>query len=85
MTVVSHLLISIQYTIAPALTGAVLLVLWCKSSDYFLERGIHFAISAAVSLVGYVILMTIDTTNTSILYFAMFFCTIGVRKRPSHD
>jgi dipeptide/tripeptide permease len=36
------------------------------------------AASAVVSLIGYVILSTIDTNNTSILYFAMFLCTIGV-------
>lgn len=34
--------------------------------------------SAVVSLVGYIILDTISTTNTSVLYFAMFLCTIGV-------
>ncbi|KAI2640711.1 retrograde regulation protein 2 [Hypomontagnella submonticulosa] len=66
------------YTVAPALTGAVILVLWCKSSDYFHERGFHVAASILVSLVGYVILFTIDTSNTAVLYFAMFLCTIGV-------
>lgn len=65
------------YTVAPALTGAVILVLWCKSSDYFHERGFHVAASILVSLVGYVILFTIDTSNTAVLYFAMFLCTIG--------
>ncbi|CAI6070555.1 unnamed protein product [Clonostachys chloroleuca] len=65
------------YTVAPALTGAVFLVAWCKLSDRLRERGFHMAASAIVSLIGYVILSTIDTNNTSVLYFAMFLCTIG--------
>ncbi|XXH05562.1 hypothetical protein Hte_011994 [Hypoxylon texense] len=65
------------YTVAPALTGAVFLVAWCKSSDYFRERGFHVAMSILVSLVGYVILFTVDTSDTAVLYFAMFLCTIG--------
>ncbi|VUC29415.1 unnamed protein product [Clonostachys rosea] len=65
------------YTVAPALTGAVFLVAWCKLSDRLRERGFHMAASAVVSLIGYVILSTIDTNNTSVLYFAMFLCTIG--------
>ncbi|KAK4086705.1 hypothetical protein Purlil1_8870 [Purpureocillium lilacinum] len=47
------------YTVAPALTGAVLLICW------------------SVSLTGYIILLTINTSNTAVLYFAMFLCTIG--------
>ncbi|KAK4090806.1 retrograde regulation protein 2 [Purpureocillium lilacinum] len=65
------------YTVAPALTGAVFLVCWCKSSDYFRERGLHATASTIISLVGYLILITINTSNTSVLYFAMFLCTAG--------
>uniref|UniRef100_A0A0B7K8I7 Major facilitator superfamily (MFS) profile domain-containing protein n=1 Tax=Bionectria ochroleuca TaxID=29856 RepID=A0A0B7K8I7_BIOOC len=65
------------YTVAPALTGAVFLVAWCKLSDRLRERGFHMAASAVVSLTGYIVLSTIDTNNTSVLYFAMFLCTIG--------
>ncbi|KAH8657855.1 major facilitator superfamily domain-containing protein [Xylariales sp. PMI_506] len=65
------------YTVAPALTGAVVLVLWCKSSDHFHERGFHLAASLMVSLIGYILLITISTTSTSVLYFAMFLCTMG--------
>ncbi|KAM5362082.1 hypothetical protein ACJZ2D_012749 [Fusarium nematophilum] len=46
------------YAVAPALTGAVLLFIWCKSSDHFLERGLHSAFSDVVSLVGYILLIT---------------------------
>ncbi|RSM18306.1 hypothetical protein CDV31_002825 [Fusarium ambrosium] len=65
------------YTVAPALTGAVLLFLWCRSSDHFLERGLHSAFSDVVSLVGYILLFTVSTDNLAVLYFAMFLCTIG--------
>ncbi|KAH7014555.1 major facilitator superfamily domain-containing protein [Microdochium trichocladiopsis] len=65
------------YTVAPALTGAVVLIAYCKSSDHFRERGDHMAGSFVVSLVGYALLFTIDPTNTSILYFAIFLCTLG--------
>lgn len=68
---------------APALTGAVFLIAWCKSSDHFRERGFHITTSTVISLVGYILLGTVDTTNTSVLYFAMFLCTIGVSSRSS--
>ncbi|KAL2418597.1 MFS-type transporter efuF [Exophiala dermatitidis] len=65
------------YTVAPALTGAVFLVAWCKSSDYFRERGLHIAAAGLLSLIGYVILVSIGTDQTGVLYFAMFICTTG--------
>lgn len=80
--------LTIQYTVAPALTGAVLLICWCRSSDHFRERGGHITASTAVSLTGYIILLTINTSNTAVLYFAMFLCTIGVsfaRKRQERS
>lgn len=57
--------------------GAVVLVAICKSSDYFHERGFHEAVASLLSLVGYVILATISNTNTAVLYFAVFLCTMG--------
>lgn len=71
-------LILSQYTVAPALTGAVVLVAWCVSSDRFRERGLHIAASGAVSLIGYIILATVSTKQTGVVYFAMFLCTAGV-------
>ncbi|KAH8893169.1 MFS general substrate transporter [Thozetella sp. PMI_491] len=40
-------------------------------------RGFHAAAANVVSLVGYILLATIETSNTSVLYFAIFLCTIG--------
>ncbi|CAK7231728.1 hypothetical protein SBRCBS47491_008029 [Sporothrix bragantina] len=65
------------YTVAPALVGAVVLVTFCKSSDHFHERGFHQAAASVLSLVGYIILATVSSTNTAVLYFAMFLCTMG--------
>ncbi|KAJ9149114.1 Retrograde regulation protein 2 [Pleurostoma richardsiae] len=65
------------YTVAPALTGAALLVIWCRLSDHFRERGLHSAAAIIVSLVSYIILMTVSTNSMGVLYFAMFLCTIG--------
>ncbi|UNI22830.1 hypothetical protein JDV02_008683 [Purpureocillium takamizusanense] len=47
------------------------------SSDYFRERGFHGTASTIISLIGYLLLITINTSNTSVLYFAMFLCTAG--------
>ncbi|KIW09904.1 hypothetical protein PV08_11680 [Exophiala spinifera] len=65
------------YTVAPALTGAVILVVWCVSSDHFGERGLHIAGSGLLSLIGYTILSTVPTKKTGVVYFAMFLCTSG--------
>ncbi|CEJ62628.1 hypothetical protein PMG11_11123 [Penicillium brasilianum] len=65
------------YTVAPALVGAVFLIAFCKSSDYFRERGFHQSASSVFSLVGYILLATISSSNIHILYFAMFLCTMG--------
>lgn len=65
-----------KYTVAPALTGAVFLVAWSKSSDHFKERGLHITAAGIVSLVGFILLATISTNG--LLYFAIFLCTIGV-------
>lgn len=67
-----------QYTVAPALVGAIVLIAFCKSSDYFRERGFHQSGSSVFSLVGYILLATTSSSDIHILYFAMFLCTMGV-------
>ena len=50
------------------------------SSDYFQERGFHMVGALSTSLVGYILLMTVNvTTQMGVAYFAIFLCTIGVR------
>ncbi|EXJ85474.1 hypothetical protein A1O1_05838 [Capronia coronata CBS 617.96] len=66
------------YTVAPALVAAVILVALCVSSDHFRERGYHIAIGLSFSLIGYIILATIDVEKQKgIAYMAIFFMTAG--------
>ncbi|CAK7212875.1 hypothetical protein SBRCBS47491_001612 [Sporothrix bragantina] len=65
------------YTVAPAITAAVFLVAFCFSSDRFRERGYHLCAVLTVTIVGYVILITIDTSNLAVSYFALFLTTVG--------
>lgn len=75
---------SCKYTIAPAATAAVILLLLAYSSDHFRERGFHMTIPLALSVVGYGILLGIDTEGqVGVAYVAIFFCTIGVSAMTS--
>jgi len=66
------------YTVAPACVSAVAVVALAFSSDHFVERGIHMTIPLVLSLVGYIMLMTIDVSHeTGLGYFAIFLCTVG--------
>lgn len=68
-----------QYTVAPAIVAAVILVALCFSSDHFRERGYHIVFALSLSLIGYIILATIDVEeHKGIAYMAMFFMTAGV-------
>lgn len=81
----TQLTLFIQYTIAPSLVGAVILVCFAYSSDYFGERGLHIAASVIVNLVGYILMQAVPTDETGVLYFAMFLCTAGVSIREMVD
>ncbi|CAM1507787.1 Fc.00g046350.m01.CDS01 [Cosmosporella sp. VM-42] len=66
------------YTVAPACTAAVFLLVFAYSSDYFRERGLHMTVPLMCSIVGYSVLLVIDVEkNIGIGYMAIFFCTIG--------
>ncbi|KAI3573525.1 retrograde regulation protein 2 [Fusarium oxysporum f. sp. albedinis] len=66
------------YTVAPAITAAIILILVCFSSDHFQERGFHMSGILSLSLIGYILLLTIDVANQKgVAYFAIFLCTIG--------
>ncbi len=36
------------------------------------------AISGVISIIGYILLITIDLTNIGVTYFAIFITTVGV-------
>lgn len=42
------------------------------------------AASLLISIIGYVLLMTIDLENTAVTYFAIFMATVGVSALASH-
>ncbi|KAJ5976436.1 retrograde regulation protein 2 [Penicillium waksmanii] len=65
------------YTVAPALTAAIILILCTKSSDYFQERGFHCVVSGLVSLIGYIILVSVHPAQIGVMYLAIFLCTAG--------
>ncbi len=69
-----------QFTVAPALVAAVILVALCLSSDHFRERGYHITAGLGLSLIGYIVLASIDATeHKGVAYMAIFFMTAGVR------
>lgn len=72
-------MLNLKYTVAPAITAAVFLLVFAYSSDHFRERGFHMTIPLVLSLVGYAVLLAVDVENEKgIGYMAIFFCTTGV-------
>ncbi|EAA61467.1 hypothetical protein AN9176.2 [Aspergillus nidulans FGSC A4] len=66
------------WTVAPNLVGAVVLLVVAKSSDIFRERSLHIIFSLTVSLVGMLILASIDVShNKGVSYFACFLLASG--------
>jgi MFS family permease len=66
------------WTVAPNATGFVVLLCVAFSSDYFRERTFHIVFSLCVSLIGLIILATIDVINNKgVAYFACFLLASG--------
>ncbi|KAL4994509.1 major facilitator superfamily domain-containing protein [Aspergillus recurvatus] len=66
------------WTVAPNLVGAVVLLVVAKSSDIFRERSLHIIFSLMISLVGMLILASIDVShNKGVSYFACFLLASG--------
>ncbi|KAL3417951.1 high-affinity nicotinic acid transporter [Phlyctema vagabunda] len=66
------------WTVAPNCVGVVVLLLVTKSSDHFRERTFHLVFAMSLTLVGLIILATIDVVeNKGVGYFAMFLMTSG--------
>ena len=66
------------WTVAPNCVGFVVLLCFAKSSDYFRERGFHIAAALSISLVGMIILASIDALeNKGVAYFACFLMASG--------
>ncbi|PVH76158.1 MFS general substrate transporter [Cadophora sp. DSE1049] len=66
------------YTVAPFVCGCFILLLTCRSSDHFRERSFHMAFALSLTLIGLIILATVDTVkNKGVAYFACFMLTSG--------
>jgi MFS family permease len=66
------------YTVAPNIAGTVALLVFTFSSDYFRERSIHIAIPLSITIIGFIILGSIDPlANKGVAYFACFLLTMG--------
>lgn len=57
------------YTVAPNIVGAIFVIIFTQSSDYFRERSIHVAIPLFITMVGFIILGVIDVLkNKGVAY-----------------
>ncbi|KGB74429.2 high-affinity nicotinic acid transporter [Cryptococcus deuterogattii R265] len=66
------------YTVAPNIVGTCFLVLFTQSSDYFRERALHIVVPLIITMVGFIILGTIDVLSyKGVAYFACFLLCIG--------
>ena len=66
------------WTVAPNSVGFVVLLCIAKSSDYFRERTYHIVLSLVISLLGMIILATINVLeNKGVAYFACFLMAAG--------
>ncbi|TFK57119.1 MFS general substrate transporter [Heliocybe sulcata] len=66
------------FTVAPNIVGTVVLLILTFSSDYWRERSIHICVPLAITLVGFIILGTIDVlAHRNIAYFACFLLCMG--------
>ncbi|KAK8864424.1 hypothetical protein IAR55_001672 [Kwoniella newhampshirensis] len=66
------------YTVAPNIVGTCFLVLFTQSSDYFRERSLHVVVPLIITMIGFIILGTIDVLNNKgVAYFACFLLCIG--------
>ncbi|OAL44054.1 MFS general substrate transporter [Pyrenochaeta sp. DS3sAY3a] len=66
------------WTVAPNAVGFVVLLCITYSSDYFRERTFHIVLALCISLVGLLILATIDVlAHKAVAYFACFMLASG--------
>ncbi|PVI01589.1 MFS general substrate transporter [Periconia macrospinosa] len=66
------------WTVAPNAVGFVVLLVVTYSSDYFRERTFHIVLALSISLVGLIVLATIDVLhNKAVAYFSCFLLCAG--------
>ena len=65
------------FTVAPFITGTIILLATAFSSDHFRERGFHLASAHILVIVGCLILVGIPVQDKGVGYFATFLITGG--------
>ncbi|WVQ75734.1 hypothetical protein IAR50_005365 [Cryptococcus sp. DSM 104548] len=65
------------FTVAPYVTGTLVLLITSYSSDRYRERAFHLASALVWVIVGCVILVAIPVTSVGVGYFAVFLITAG--------
>ncbi|KAK0457192.1 major facilitator superfamily domain-containing protein [Desarmillaria tabescens] len=64
-------------TVAPNFVGGFAVLLTAASSDYFRERSLHIAGTMTVTMIGFIVLDTVDVSKTGIQYFGSFLLCLG--------
>ncbi|WVQ75736.1 hypothetical protein IAR50_005367 [Cryptococcus sp. DSM 104548] len=70
------------FTVAPYVTGTLVLLVTSYSSDYHRERAFHLASALVWVMVGCVILVAIPISSVGVGYFAVFLVTAGAFTPP---
>jgi cyanate permease len=71
------------WTVAPNCVGVVVLLCVTKSSDHFRERTFHLVFAMSLTLIGLIILASIDAlAHKAVAYFAMFLMASGAVTTP---
>ncbi|WVQ75755.1 hypothetical protein IAR50_005386 [Cryptococcus sp. DSM 104548] len=65
------------YTVAPYITGTLVLLITSYSSDHYRERTFHLASALVLVMVGCVILVAVPVSSVGVGYFAVFLITAG--------
>jgi hypothetical protein len=66
------------WTVAPNAVGFVVLLATAKSSDYFRERTFHIVFALCTSLLGMIVLASVDVlANKGVAYFSCFLMAAG--------
>ncbi|TYJ53842.1 hypothetical protein B9479_005529 [Cryptococcus floricola] len=65
------------FTVAPYVTGTIVLLITSYSSDHYRERAFHLASALVWVIVGCLILVAIPVSSVGVGYFAVFLITAG--------
>ncbi|KAG7445412.1 MFS general substrate transporter [Guyanagaster necrorhizus] len=64
-------------TVAPNFAGGFAVLLTATSSDYFRERSLHIAGAMSITMIGFIVIDTVDVKKTGIQYLGSFLLCLG--------